>query len=238
MISLAAAAACESPPVERPPLAITSASPSDGERGVATTILPTVTFNVPLDPNVVGSGLIGLHSGDLRPGGRVRYSMADRTATFIPAVALRARLAYVVTLDPNVRGIHGGALPEPFEATFVTGDGGPDRPADPPTPDYAADVAPLVDSRCASCHSGPSPAAGLPLDGASGLPGTVERTSSQWLGWRVVDPGAPERSYLMYKIVAAPGVMGEAMPPRAPLGTEERRTLERWIAGGAHVAGE
>jgi len=229
------APACESPPEDVPTFAVVAASPRDGDRDVFTTVRPFATFNVPIDPANVNGDLIRLRSGGLQPGGTVEYSVVDRSATFVPSVALRGGLAYEVIVEPSVRGIHGGTLAEPFTATFVTGVTAGEGPADPPVPGFDADAGPLLGLRCGSCHGGSSPSAAVALDDAAAADAAIAANSAQWLSWRLVKPGAPERSYLMYKIVAAPGILGVAMPPGRPLAIDERRLLERWISAGART---
>ncbi len=236
-MTLAAAAACESPPVERPALAV-EFDPAPGSRAVPTTVAPSATFEVPLDPAVVGPELLRLRSGDLWPSGRVRYGVVDRRVAFVPSVPLRSNLAYRIVLDPAIRGIDGSRPAHPPEAVFVTGTTAHDPPREPSTPVWESDVAPLLEWRCGGCHAGPRPAANLKLAPSFSAIRALGGRSAEWLGWLLAAPGAPERSYILYKIVGAPGIVGDRMPPDSPLPVEDARTVERWIAaGGAEDGG-
>jgi hypothetical protein len=74
--------------------------------------------------------------------------------------------------------------------------------------------------------------------------------SAEWPTWRLVEPGAPEWSYLLYKVLGVPGIDGGPMPRRYdardhepytrsghPLRSDfvqgEARALRDWIAAGA-----
>lgn len=207
--------------------------PDNGQRDVPVSVVPSLTFAVPLDPATVGPDTLRLWSGGLEPGGTVSWSVVDRTITFLPGATLRARLAYAARLAPDARGIDGSVPEEPVELVFVTGNADFGRPAAPVAPSFADDIVPLVTSHCAACHGGERPAAGLPLDTPEALVGTAVHASSEWLGWAVVRAGSPERSYLLYKVTGAPGLVGSRMPPEAPLMRDEAWALERWIALGA-----
>ena len=210
--------------------------PDDGQRDVPVSVVPSLTFAVPLDPATVGPDTLRLWSGGLEPGGTVSWSVVDRTITFLPGVTLRARLAYAARLAPEVRGIDGSVPEEPVEVVFVTGNADLGRPPPPVVPSFADDIVPLVTSHCAACHGGERHEAGLRLDTPEALLGTAVRASSEWLGWAVVRAGSPERSYLLYKVTGAPGLVGSRMPPppeEAPLMRDEAWALERWIALGA-----
>lgn len=196
-------------------------------------VVPSLTFEVPLDPATFGPGSFRLASGELVPGGTASYSVVDRTIAFTPGVNLRARLAYAAQLEGGVRGIDGSAPVEPVEVVFVTGSDDLGRLPSPPDPGFDEDVLPLVASRCATCHGAERPAGGLPLATAEDLLETVSRASGEWIGWTIVVAGSPERSYLLYKVTDAPGLVGRRMPPEAPLMRDEAATLERWIVLGA-----
>jgi hypothetical protein len=195
--------------------------------------VPRLEFNVPLDPSVVGPDTFRLRSGELQPGGTVSYSVVDRSVTFTPGVNLRARLAYAARLDEGVRGIDGSLPRRPAEIVFVTGT--TELPRDPPPADpaFEADVWPILEARCSACHSAPRASARLELWPSERLADLARRTSSEWPEWRILAPGSPERSYLLYKTTGVPGLVGRRMPPDEGLGRPEARILERWIALGA-----
>jgi mono/diheme cytochrome c family protein len=80
------------------------------------------------------------------------------------------------------------------------------------------------------CHSGKNASAGLNLEPAN-LPASVVGVSSREKpDLKIVDPAAPEKSYLLAKIKGEPGIMGKRMPAnRNPLTEEEIRQVEEWI---------
>ncbi|MBI5502363.1 MAG: Ig-like domain-containing protein [Deltaproteobacteria bacterium] len=210
-----------------------STTPDEGAENVPVSVVPRVVFDRPLDPATIDADAFRLHSGDLVPGGTVRYSLVDRSLTFTPGVTLRSSLAYAARLGEDVRGIDGSSPSRPVEVVFVTGSDDRGRPAPPPDPSFDDDILPLVLARCSSCHAPPAPAAGLPLASADDLLRAAGSTSAQWLGWTILAAGSPERSYLLYKVTGTPGLVGRQMPPGESLALDDVRKLERWIAMGA-----
>ncbi|AWM41441.1 Planctomycete cytochrome C [Gemmata obscuriglobus] len=85
-------------------------------------------------------------------------------------------------------------------------------------PDFDTHVAPVLASRCLSCHSGDKPKGGFDVS----RKGTV-------LGGEApaVVPGKPAGSSLWERVAA-----GE-MPPKKPLPEAEQKLLKEWIEGGA-----
>ncbi len=132
------------------------------------------------------------------------------------------------------------------------------RPIDLPTigaesfilVDFQRDVAPILEAKCASCHSGATPAGGLSLtstatqhftDAYESLLAPGEGSAG---GQAYVDlQGHRARdSYLAEKIMGreydAPKVLTQACPPSGPgLTAEEKLTLLRWIEFGASFVG-
>ena len=228
-----ALAGCEDPPRPGETLVVLSTAPDDRSENVPISVVPRIVFDRPLDPTTVNADAFRLHSGALTPGGTLRYSLVDRSLTFTPGVTLRPRLAYAARLAPGVRGIDGSEPGGPVEIVFVTGSDDRGRPPAPPDPSFAEDILPLVSSHCGACHAPPSPAGGLALASADDLIAAAARPSSQWLGWAILTAGSPERSYLLYKVMDSPGLIGRRMPPDEPLTLDEARRLERWISLGA-----
>ncbi len=108
---------------------------------------------------------------------------------------------------------------------------------------YSTISANIFVPRCATtaCHSGgPPPPSGVPvsLDAEVGWSQLVSVPSVQ-APLDLVDPGHPERSYLMNKISgthASVGGFGDRMPPTSvgePLSEEEILSIEAWIRSGA-----
>lgn len=93
------------------------------------------------------------------------------------------------------------------------------------------DVKNVFVSRCAVCHRGKTPPAGLVLE-AERLPASIVGVaSSENNGLQLVEPGLPEASYLVRKIKGAESIGGKRMPPppQEPLGAAEIQRLEEWI---------
>src|SRR5687768_1064986 len=100
----------------------------------------------------------------------------------------------------------------------------------PPTVDFRREIRPILSDACFDCH-GPDPKArkaDLRLDVADG--GIFEDRG----GARVVLPGKPEESELIYRITATEP--DEKMPPpkhHRQLKAREVELLSRWVAEGA-----
>jgi len=111
------------------------------------------------------------------------------------------------------------------------------------SPTYSSISASILVPRCATaaCHGGgPPPPSGVPvsLDAAVGWSQLVQVPSVQ-APLDLVEPGRPDRSYLVNKLRANPssvGGLGERMPPTYAgdaLTEEEIQSIEAWISSGA-----
>lgn len=97
-------------------------------------------------------------------------------------------------------------------------------------PTFLPDVAPVLVSRCASCHNGAKARGDYKLNTFENLlqPGAS--------GADVVVPGKPEESELYRRLVA--DNPKERMPPGDdPLSTDEIAAVKKWIASGAKFDG-
>jgi len=93
--------------------------------------------------------------------------------------------------------------------------------ASPGTASFKADVLPIFQASCVSCHSGPGAPRGLEL---SSYASVMKGASSQ----KVVTPGNPDASPL-YQFVAS-----DSMPKGGPpLSAKQKDTIRQWIAAGA-----
>jgi uncharacterized membrane protein len=107
----------------------------------------------------------------------------------------------------------------------------PGHPVDPPNsgmaPNFAADVAPLLDRSCVSCHRADKHKGGLRLD-------TFALMMAGGEDGVVVVPGDPKASELVRRITLPPDD-DDYMPSdgRKPLSVDEVRVIEDWIATGA-----
>jgi len=80
------------------------------------------------------------------------------------------------------------------------------------------------------CHSGKYPAANLNLEPEKFPTSAAGVLSLGMPDLKIVDPGAPEKSYLLAKVRGASGIVGKRMPMnRDPLTEEQIRRIEEWI---------
>jgi hypothetical protein len=169
-------------------------------------------FDAPVHPDAVSRYTAYLTAG------ADEVSAARQVHLLDCAVALRPHLplAPLLTHRAEVAGVYGfsaGPLAAPRAVVFTTGDASA-VVVPPPPPTLAAIVAEVFVPRCASCHRGALPPAGLDLT-------TPERAAAGLIGHqsplrpgsvRVV-PGRHASSYLLWKLLALPSVFGDPMPP-------------------------
>jgi hypothetical protein len=90
---------------------------------------------------------------------------------------------------------------------------------------------------CVNCHTnvGRNPSGGLNLAHGVAYDQIVNVVSPRKAGAIRVIPGDPDNSYLVQKIVGAPGIVGVRMPQSGPpfLTDGQILILKRWIALGA-----
>jgi hypothetical protein len=98
-------------------------------------------------------------------------------------------------------------------------------------------VFPLSCANFTSCHQGQRPASSLDLTRARAFAQLVGAPAISVAGWTRVVPGDPEASYLLVKLGAVDGPLGERgtfMPPGGvPLCTGKVGAVRRWIEAGA-----
>ncbi len=163
---------------------------------------------------------------------------------------------YVLTLS-GVEDLDGEILASPRQILFASSPVVTDLPEAPP-PVRFQDVRDLLVTRCAGsdCHSTADRAGHLVLEDALGIAATARGKPSRQVssvqaqgdaarGAGLVnlsvisDEGASSSvsfSYLIYKVLGDPHVLGEVMPPpatRAPLTSDELGLIARWIRTGA-----
>lgn len=143
---------------------------------------------------------------------------ASRSA---PAAIALAALAVACDLPPRV----GSRLPGGAYAAPAT---------------YEGITQLVMVPRCATaaCHGGAMPVAFPELDAATWYDATLAVPSQQCATMSLVEPGDPERSYLVHKLRGTQGLVGGGgarMPVGdAPLDDAEEAALEAWIANGAN----
>jgi hypothetical protein len=102
---------------------------------------------------------------------------------------------------------------------------------------FAADIQPILSQRCAGsqCHDDDNPADGLRLTAGAAYAGLVDRATVQCPDRVYVAPGAPEESYLIFKLRGAgPCYYGDRMPRgTTPLTPAQIDLIAAWIAAGA-----
>lgn len=82
------------------------------------------------------------------------------------------------------------------------------------------------------CHTGKYPSAGMSLELDGLIASVVGIPSREAEGWKIVDPSAPAKSYLLAKIKGEPGILGKRMPlNREPLSAEQVKQIEDWVRG-------
>jgi mono/diheme cytochrome c family protein len=112
------------------------------------------------------------------------------------------------------------------------GGGGGPQPAFPPT--LAAIQKNVFGGVCSNCHfpGGPGP---MPLTSAEVSYANLVNVPSVESALLRIAPGDPDQSYLFHKITAAPGIVGDRMPPppEAALTRGEIESIRKWIAQGA-----
>lgn len=99
---------------------------------------------------------------------------------------------------------------------------------------FERDVLPVLTSQCVMCHLPGAALGGLSLypDARASLVG-VPSTQSPL---KLVEPGAPERSYLLVKMIGTQdeaGGSGQVMPTSGVLAAAEIEFVRLWIEQGA-----
>ena len=87
---------------------------------------------------------------------------------------------------------------------------------------------------CIECHSGPLAPEGLRLDSQNSYIHLVGVRSSEQSDLFRVEPGNPDRSYIIRKLEGGPNISGGQMPlDRTPLDQLTINAIRVWIAQGA-----
>src|SRR5262245_58065887 len=101
---------------------------------------------------------------------------------------------------------------------------------------FAVDVQPILTRKCAlaACHGGAPPAQGLDLRTGASYAALVNVPSTECASTRLVVPGDPTTSYVVWKIQnSGPCLFGKRMPVTSALPAANVRTIVGWIAQGA-----
>lgn len=104
------------------------------------------------------------------------------------------------------------------------------------SPDYDTAIRPFFQTTCdgSQCHQGPSPILGLNLafDPHAATVGVTSFTCGSQTRL-LVEPGHPERSHVMNKLMGANMCGGAQMPPKMPQPEATLRMVADWICAGA-----
>lgn len=228
--------------------------PADGAQGVDRRVRILVVLDRPILPRSITQDGVRLVSGERS------VSLLVRADPLLPGLVVTPRS----TLEPGVRwnlrvqGLRDldGREAAPIAIAFRTGQTAT-PPDEPPAPGWA-EVGPLLQRECGSCHGGPGAVLGLDLASAEGirrtaigvlprgLPAVPSPDGAPLVGglsgmpriFALAGSGRPEQSYLVYKIVGDPHVVGSPMPPPTDAGPGglSRSSIEaiaRWIEAGA-----
>jgi hypothetical protein len=202
------------------------------------------TVEIALDGLVAPWSIVGadasLRSGERELGVGLAFDPVTRVLMADPTPRL---------LDPDVdytlhiegpRGFDDGHL-EPIDARLrVT------RALAEPTVSPRYDEVLAVLEGCRGCHEGPGAALGLDVadlvSTAIGVPASEVAgmsTGRGLVGLARIEPGHPERSYLVYKMLGEGPIVGATMgsesAPDVPLPRASIAIVSRWIASGALV---
>ena len=124
-------------------------------------------------------------------------------------------------------------------AACSAGPGPSPTPSTPPTASgvsFTKDIQPVFNANCVVCHQGAQGRAGLSLQANAAYNNLVNAKSSESSLLRVA-PGAPDKSYLVNKLMGTQGPAGGSgaqMPFGAPpLSQAQISLMQQWISQGA-----
>jgi PKD repeat protein len=99
-----------------------------------------------------------------------------------------------------------------------------------PNVNYALQIQPIFSANCVACHTElATNSGGLDLDPGDSHGELVDQESAEAPGVKLVEPGSPERSYLMEKINATTPQVGTSMRPGDPMPASDRALIRDWI---------
>lgn len=99
-----------------------------------------------------------------------------------------------------------------------------------PGVNYSTQIQTLFSNYCVACHNDiATNSGGLDLQSGASLGELVGHESAEAPGVKLVDPGRPERSYLMEKINATLPQVGTSMRPGDPMALAQRALIRDWI---------
>jgi hypothetical protein len=233
-----------------------SSTPDDGATGVDRQARIVVDLErLPL-LNTINTSTVHLHAGVIDAWVDISLRPVTRQLWLTPRAPLEPDTQYELAIQ-GLNDLDGEGPPEPFRTHFTTGRA-LGQPATEPLVD-AAKAVKLLAANCAgaSCHGGDDPADGLDLASATGIEATAKNhiatqayvgtpDGANKVGTLFVaspliidsagDHGEPARSYLVYKMLADPHIVGDPMPPpqhRPLLTRADVQMVADWIHVGA-----
>lgn len=99
-----------------------------------------------------------------------------------------------------------------------------------PNVDFINDIQPIFTANCIGCHNDiATNSGGLDLQAAASFAELVNHLSVEAPGVKLVEPGSPERSYLLEKINSHSPQVGDRMRPNDPMAPEDQALIRDWI---------
>ena len=252
------------PPPEQAPFSVVAVTLPIADLHAPQPINPLITIRLSDFPDPATVTFPAMRLGPR--GQNIQYtfeiSLVNRQILLAPRAHLLPETDYFLTLDSSIRSLSGRNLGaegigdgQPYQLRFHTG-----AQAEPPLPlgsplslDQLVGPHGPLGERCAvsGCHRANSTWGGdeKPFGGLDfSLPSTslrnqlVSNRRKGPEGLLLVEPGSPELSYLLRKLLAASfrssflRIEGEPMPPAEnapPLSHDELAAVEAWIRQGA-----
>lgn len=214
--------------------AIADLTPAPGSTGIPRDTAVVLTGTEPPDARTVTARAVRVFAGLGEFSGTLSVDLLARTITLVPGSLLRPDLRHQVFVSGAVRGLSGRKVGDNLVNTFTTGDrvGGASPPVTPTV--RAADLQPVWDRGCVSCHGGGEPAMGLSLVTPAAAVQSLVGVPAQSGGYHRVVSGIHAKSYLLLKLMNEGGITGRPMPPAGPpMDRATLRRVARWIDGGA-----
>lgn len=191
-----------------------------------------------------------LYAGVLVPGGALVFRRTDGTfsaapAALAPGIAVAAGttrildLALPTNLPAGMYTFLAAYLPVggvPGRAPLASNLASIDVIIGPPTVSFQGQVRAIFNDNCTSCHFGEFASGGQDLANDP-FREIVNRPALGFFQGRTVpriDPGRPDNSYLLQKLLGTPGIEGDRMPQgRPPLPQALIDTIRTWASEGA-----
>jgi len=201
-----------------------------------------ITFSDHLSAASFSSQKFSLNSNVITKWIMAYYNPVTHQAVIWPAGKMWPYSEWHLDINDGLLGLDGKRVKPGTVTSFRTGEQAEDNQPYQHV-NFNAQIKPLFESRCASCHFGPSDnaIAGLSLDSTKNIRTNLISTRSKgWPKWDLISPAHPGKSYLLYKIIGDKRISGLPMPrilsdnkKAKPLSTEEQELFANWIASGA-----